>query len=61
MKEKIILVTVVCFIMCQNGFAQSDGVSTDAKYVDEVMVFTMQKGGHMYDASIGGQKFKYEK
>jgi len=25
------------------------------------MVFTMQKGGLMYEASIGGQKFKFNK
>jgi hypothetical protein len=24
------------------------------------MVFTMQKGGLMYEASVGGQKFKFE-
>jgi len=25
------------------------------------MVFTMQKGGLMYEAAVAGQKFKYEK
>jgi hypothetical protein len=25
-----------------------------------VMVFTMQKGGLMYEAAVGGQKFKFE-
>ncbi len=35
------------------------GASADAKYVDGVMIFTMQKGGLMYEASVGGQKFKF--
>jgi lipid-binding SYLF domain-containing protein len=35
------------------------GASADAQYVDGVMVFTMQKGGLMYEASVGGQKFKF--
>jgi hypothetical protein len=26
-----------------------------------VMVFTMQKGGLMYEASVGGQQFKFTK
>jgi hypothetical protein len=25
------------------------------------MVFTMEKGGLMYEASVGGQKFKFKK
>jgi hypothetical protein len=25
------------------------------------MVFTMQKGGLMYEASVGGQQFKFSK
>ena len=39
--------------------AVTAGASADAKYVDGVMVFTMQKGGLMYEASVGGQKFKF--
>ncbi len=34
------------------------GISTNAKYTDGVLVFTLPKGGLMYEASIGGQKFK---
>ncbi len=30
------------------------GASADAKYTEGVMVFTMQKGGLMYEASVGG-------
>lgn len=44
-----------------SAVAAAAGASANAKYVDGVMVFTMQKGGLMYEASVGGQKFKYEK
>lgn len=44
-----------------SAVAAASGASANAKYVDGVMVFTMQKGGLMYEASVGGQKFKYEK
>jgi len=40
--------------------AAAAGVSADAKYVEGVAVFTMAKGGLMYQASVGGQKFKFE-
>ena len=43
-----------------SAVAATAGASADAKYKDGVMVFTMQKGGLMYEASVGGQKFKYE-
>lgn len=36
------------------------GASIDAAYQDGVAVFTMTKGGLMYEASIGGQHFKFE-
>lgn len=36
------------------------GVSIDVAYQDHVAVFTQTKGGLMYEASIGGQHFKYE-
>ncbi|MDZ4715857.1 MAG: YSC84-related protein [Cytophagales bacterium] len=44
-----------------SAVAVTVGASANAKYVDGVMVFTMQKGGLMYEASVGGQKFKFEK
>ena len=44
-----------------SAVAVTEGASANANYVDGVMVFTMQKGGLMYEASVGGQKFKYEK
>jgi lipid-binding SYLF domain-containing protein len=43
-----------------SAVAAASGVSADAKYVDGVAVFTMAKGGLMYQASIGGQKFKFD-
>ncbi len=35
------------------------GVSADADYSNGVAIFTMAKGGLMYEASVGGQKFSY--
>ena len=43
-----------------SAVAITAGVSADAAYVDGVMVFTMQKGGLMYEAAVGGQKFKFD-
>jgi hypothetical protein len=40
--------------------AVTAGVGENAKYEKGVMVLTMAKGGLMYEASIGGQKFKYK-
>lgn len=42
-----------------SAVAATAGASTNVKYRDGVMVFTQQKGGLMYEASIGGQKFSY--
>ena len=36
------------------------GASADAAYNDGIAVFTMAIGGLMYEASVGGQKFKYK-
>ena len=43
-----------------SAVAAAAGVSAGAKYVDGVAVFTMAKGGLMYQASVGGQKFKFD-
>ncbi len=43
-----------------SAVAVTAGASADANYEGGVMVFTMQKGGLMYEASVGGQKFKYD-
>lgn len=44
-----------------SAVAAKSGASANAKYTKGVMVFSMQKGGLMYEASIGGQEFKYKK
>jgi lipid-binding SYLF domain-containing protein len=42
-----------------SAVALTAGVSANVKYKDGVMIFTQQKGGLMYEASIGGQKFNF--
>jgi lipid-binding SYLF domain-containing protein len=42
-----------------SAVAAQKGASANVKYVEGVMVFTQQKGGLMFEASVGGQKFKY--
>jgi lipid-binding SYLF domain-containing protein len=36
------------------------GASADANYDSGVAVFTIAEGGLMYEATVGGQKFKYK-
>lgn len=36
------------------------GASADASFEDGMAIFTMAKGGLMYEAAVGGQKFKVE-
>ena len=43
-----------------SAVAATAGASADVAYEDGVAVFTMVKGGLMYEASVGGQKFKYK-
>ena len=43
-----------------SAVAVTAGASANAKYEKGVMVLTMAKGGLMYEASVGGQKFKYK-
>jgi len=43
-----------------SAVAVTAGASADADYNSGVAIFTMAKGGLMYEASVGGQKFKYE-
>jgi lipid-binding SYLF domain-containing protein len=43
-----------------SAVAVTAGASADASYSDGVAIFTQAKGGLMYEASIGGQKFKVE-
>ena len=42
-----------------SAVAVNKGASANVKYRDGVMVFTQEKKGLMYEASIGGQKFDY--
>jgi len=42
-----------------SAVALKTGISANAKYTDGVAVFTMAQGGLMYEASVGGQRFKY--
>ncbi len=43
-----------------SAVAVKAGAGANAKYEKGVMILTMAKGGLMYEASIGGQKFKYK-
>jgi lipid-binding SYLF domain-containing protein len=42
-----------------SAVAATAGASANAKYRDGVMIFTQTKGGLMYEASVGGQKFEF--
>lgn len=42
-----------------SAVAVTAGASANAKYSNGVMIFTQTKGGLMYEASIGGQKFSF--
>ncbi|WP_430817350.1 YSC84-related protein [Carboxylicivirga sp. RSCT41] len=43
-----------------SAVAAAAGVSANTKYVDGIAIFTMAKGGLMYEASVAGQKFKFD-
>lgn len=43
-----------------SAVAAAEGASANAKYQQGVVVFTMAKAGLMYEASVGGQKFKFK-
>ena len=43
-----------------SAVAATFGASADADFENGVAVFTLAKGGLMYEASVGGQKFGYE-
>jgi lipid-binding SYLF domain-containing protein len=42
-----------------SAVAATAGASANVKYTEGVMIFTQQKGGLMYEASVGGQKFDF--
>lgn len=43
-----------------SAVAITAGISVDAGYESGVAIFTQAKGGLMYEAAVGGQKFKVE-
>lgn len=43
-----------------SAVAVTAGAAANAKYENGIMILTMAKGGLMYEASVGGQKFKYK-
>jgi len=42
-----------------SAVAATAGASADADYSNGVAIFTLAKGGLMYEASVGGQKFSF--
>ncbi len=42
-----------------SAVAATSGASANADYDDGVAIFTVTKGGLMYEASVGGQKFSF--
>jgi lipid-binding SYLF domain-containing protein len=43
-----------------SAVAVTKGASANVKYRNGLMIFTQEKGGLMYEASVGGQKFDYK-
>jgi lipid-binding SYLF domain-containing protein len=43
-----------------SAVAAAEGASANARYQNGVAIFTFAKGGLMYEASVGGQKFSYK-
>jgi len=43
-----------------SAVAITAGASADADYDSGVAIFTIAEGGLMFEASVGGQKFKYK-
>jgi lipid-binding SYLF domain-containing protein len=43
-----------------SAVAVTAGASADAAYSDGVAVFTLPRGGLMFEASVGGQKFSFD-
>lgn len=39
--------------------AAAEGCAANAKYDQGIAIFTLPRGGLMYEASVGGQKFKF--
>jgi lipid-binding SYLF domain-containing protein len=39
----------------------TEGAVANVKYINGIMIFAQTKGGLMYEASVGGQQFKFKK
>jgi hypothetical protein len=53
-------VLVASSVSQASAVAVTSGASANADYSNGVAIFTQAKGGLMYEASVGGQKFKIE-
>ncbi len=42
-----------------SAVAVTEGASANVKYREGILVFTQEKGGLMYEASVGGQRFSF--
>ena len=51
----------LAFAAQASAIIATEGASGDVKYDKGVMIFTHPKGGLMYEASIGGQKFSFRR
>ncbi len=43
-----------------SAVAANKGVSGNVQFKDGILIFTQEKGGLMYEAAVGGQKFDYK-
>jgi lipid-binding SYLF domain-containing protein len=50
----------LAFAAQASAVAAKSGSAATADYEDGVLVFTIPRGGAMFEASIGGQKFKFQ-
>ncbi len=51
----------LAFAAQASAIIATEGASGDVKYDNGVMIFTHPKGGLMYEASVGGQKFSFRR
>jgi lipid-binding SYLF domain-containing protein len=51
----------LAFAAQASAIIATEGASGDVKYDNGIMIFTHPKGGLMYEASVGGQKFSFRR
>ncbi len=56
----VVTLTELTFGAQASAVAITAGASADAEFNSGIAIFTQAKGGLMYEASVGGQKFKVE-